>query len=427
MALESSAYFKERAKVVGISDTTFALILEAGWSNMGSFAFACPQAPGGGDDAAFTRDVITPILGSEPDRGAIASLRRLFFEAYTFVVQDMRTRVDRSEDDPPRKLPRVEHQDRVAAVRSRLPGARLSDEREPGKSVVDAFAQMSEDGPLRYLPWNRIVSLRHEQTHGRTTKEWKPNKSGQITEKVTRETPAQETSTLFKLDSMLARRGVALEAARLLSYEAHQRLADRLFRALEDEPADPTLYDSTSLAQAAKADEYIFHQLSKRCTDGIARLPSGVYPLEAPLQELLDGVGFHHLLTPLPKARHSSSSGSGADPKLADPKRAARKMQQQLAASAKAPQPKAGPAPNPKSGKGNGKNKKHAVPRMPLELVGMAFMTPAGAKLCYDFNMAGCSGASPGGTCTKGFHGCCRFLQGGDPCLAPHSQRDHPS
>ena len=108
MALESSAYFKERAKVVGISDTTFALILEAGWSNMGSFAFACPQALGGGDDAAFTRDVITPILGSEPDRGAIASLRRLFFEAYTFVVQDMRTRVDRSEDDPPRKLPRVE-------------------------------------------------------------------------------------------------------------------------------------------------------------------------------------------------------------------------------------------------------------------------------------------------------------------------------
>ena len=111
---------------------------------MGSFAFACPQAPGGGDDAAFTRDVITPILGSEPDRGAVASLRRLFFEAYTFVVQDMRTRVDRSEDDPPRKLPRVEHQDRGAAVRNRLPGARLSDEREPGKSVVDAFAQMSE-------------------------------------------------------------------------------------------------------------------------------------------------------------------------------------------------------------------------------------------------------------------------------------------
>ena len=69
---------------------------------------------------------------------------------------------------------------------------------------MDSFSQMSEDGILRYLPWNRIVSVRHEQTHGRTTKEWKPNKSGLISEKVIRETPVQETSTLFKLDSMLA-------------------------------------------------------------------------------------------------------------------------------------------------------------------------------------------------------------------------------
>ncbi len=92
-------------------------------------------------------------------------LRRLFFEAYALVVSDMKTRVERGDEDPPRKMPRVEKEDRVEAVRLRLPGARLVDEREPASSVIDLFSQMADDGVLKYVSWGRVVSSRHEQLH----------------------------------------------------------------------------------------------------------------------------------------------------------------------------------------------------------------------------------------------------------------------
>ena len=330
MALESSAHFRERAKIVGLSEECVELMFSFGWNSMGTFAFSCSQAPGGADDSPFMRDVVTPLLGVDPDRSGVASLRRLFFEAYTFMLQDMRSRVDRNEDDPPRKLPRIEREDRVASVRLRLPGARLTEEREPGTTVVYLFSQMAEDGILKYLPWNRVVSLRHEQSHGRMAKEWRPNKQGVISEKMIRETPAQESSTMFRLDAMMSRRGVALEAARLMSFESHQLISDRLFSALEDEPADPSAYEVTSMAQAAKADEDICLQLSKLCKSGIARRPSGVYPLEEHLRTVLDGVRVHQLLSPLPKAKSSTA------PAIPNAKKAARKQQQLASAAAAA-------------------------------------------------------------------------------------------
>jgi hypothetical protein len=153
MALESGAFFRERASSIGIDDATVQALTVQGWSTLGEFAFATAQAPGtSSDDTQFRRDVVEPALGANPGPGPVAQLRRLFFEAYTMVASDMRSRVERTDDDPPKKLPRVERENRIDAIRRRLPGARLTDEREPGPSVVDAFTQMADDGQLRYVP-----------------------------------------------------------------------------------------------------------------------------------------------------------------------------------------------------------------------------------------------------------------------------------
>eukprot|EP00974_Lingulodinium_polyedra_P021185 2046249-Lingulodinium_polyedra.AAC.1 len=72
MALESEAYFRERAKAVGLADEEFAAVTAAGWRTLGQFAFATPQAPGAADDAPFVRDVVTPVLGPEPAAGPVA-------------------------------------------------------------------------------------------------------------------------------------------------------------------------------------------------------------------------------------------------------------------------------------------------------------------------------------------------------------------
>ena len=162
MALDSESYFEQRALLFGISQPVLDGLKERRWSTFGSFAFSCSHSPGSGDEAAFLRDVVTPLAGVNPEPGQLAALRRLFFEAFTMACSDLKGRLERGDNESPKKLPRVEREDRVESVRARLPGAKLREEREPGASVVEHFAQCAEDGVLRYLPWHKTVSSRHD-------------------------------------------------------------------------------------------------------------------------------------------------------------------------------------------------------------------------------------------------------------------------
>ena len=98
-------------------------------------------------------------------------VRRLHFEAYTFVAADLRHRVERTDDEPVRKMPRVERESRVEAVRERVGALAQSDERVPGASVVDLFNSMAEDGSLKYVPWTKIVSVKIEVIAAKLTVE----------------------------------------------------------------------------------------------------------------------------------------------------------------------------------------------------------------------------------------------------------------
>eukprot|EP00972_Heterocapsa_arctica_P018073 2670746-Heterocapsa_arctica.AAC.1 len=62
----------------------------------------------------------------------------------------------------------------------------------------------------------------------------------------------------------------------------------------------------------------------------------------------------------------------------------------------------------PIKGKGKGKVKgKRPGPSMPPTLIGKAFQTAGGEPICFQFNLqSGCSLASPGGRCPRGFHVC---------------------
>ena len=65
-----------------------------------------------------------------------------YLECFTLIASDMKNRVECTDEDPPRKFPRVERESRLAGIRRKLPGADISDERGPAPSVVDAFTQI---------------------------------------------------------------------------------------------------------------------------------------------------------------------------------------------------------------------------------------------------------------------------------------------
>ena len=59
-------------------------------------------------------------------------------------------------------------------------------------------------------------------------------------------------------------------------------------------------------------------------------------------------------------------------------------------------------------------------PRMPPELVGMAYMTDRDEPICFAYNLDGCDKADSGERCPRGLHVCAR-----PGCFKAHSQKDH--
>lgn len=431
MALESEAFFLERARAVGCGDDLVDVLRARGWTTMGRFAFATPQAPGAADDGPFRRDVLASLLGDEPFAAdKVAVLRRLFFESYTLVASDMRSRLERNEDDPPKKLPRVERENRVEAVKSRLPGARINDEREPGPSVVNAFVQMGDDGYLQYLPWHKTISAKLEAAEGKVFREWRPNKQGVISERLSKELPTQDVGQdLLKLEHVFVRRAVAMEAARLLSFAAHQRISDKFLEALEDDPADPDRYSRTSVAQVSKCDQEVFTLLSRKVRNGLVRKATGVYPLEEALNEILASARIQQLLQPLPRgarkepptasppvkhqdANKGDKASSSGDSKVLQT--ILNKLSDLRSGGSSSRQER-------DKGKGRGRGKgKQSAPRMPKELLGLDFAMANGDPICFAFNLDGCPSARPGERCDKGYHVCMK-----PRCHKPHSQRKH--
>ena len=81
-----------------------------------------------------------------------ASLRRLFFEAYTTAAADFKRRIGTTGEDAPRRIPaggRAERRQRLAA---RLGGFNLDDEVAVSNRLLESAVEMYEDNTLRYIP-----------------------------------------------------------------------------------------------------------------------------------------------------------------------------------------------------------------------------------------------------------------------------------
>ena len=97
--MDSEAYFDSRMVALGSPVGVQAEMRNRGWTSMGSCAFASPYQPGQADEGAFVQGVLVPVLGQNHAADIAAPrLRRLYFEAHTISIQDLRRRVERSDD-----------------------------------------------------------------------------------------------------------------------------------------------------------------------------------------------------------------------------------------------------------------------------------------------------------------------------------------
>ena len=176
-------HFEKKAASYGLSADSLDRMKARGWTTLGAFAFATSSPPGltGGEDVFWTQ-VGLNIL-KDPQSMELPGLRRLHYEAWITTSADMKYRLEKRDDDPPRKLPAIEREDRKERLQKNLGfGLKLSGENEPSHALVDLAVEMVETDALKRVPFEKCTSrdqeLRGEKVDKRLTE--RPVRQGRL-------------------------------------------------------------------------------------------------------------------------------------------------------------------------------------------------------------------------------------------------------
>ena len=145
MAVGSAASFKARMLSLGLPQTHVTA-----FENRRVFQ----------DEKPFP-DALEEMLGSPPG-DYLPVYRRLFYEAHTLAVQDLRSRLESRDGQEPRKLAMPERMERLSQLRAFLTGLTLDAQLEPSHTLVDREVSMAEDQSIHYLDLSLCTSRETE-------------------------------------------------------------------------------------------------------------------------------------------------------------------------------------------------------------------------------------------------------------------------
>ena len=422
--LDSEAVFVSRVEELGAVQPEINQMKLLNIATFGRFAFSASYTPGQADEGPLLALMANICQVDPAPQDRIPILRRIFFESYTLAAADLRARLEKRDDDQPRKLAQAERSARYAAQVLRLTGLDLVGELEPSHALVDLIFQMLDDNQLKYVPWGSCTKRDQELMGIKQDPLWKPDSQGVIREVRVQAELRADTSSDLRLKYALQRRSLAFDQARLVDYEKFEKWSSILLESYSKSPVEG--YRKVTIEQIQHADLEMFKVLIKSTRGGI-RPSGGLAPLEVALERAIVSAEIRLHLQPLP-------GGSGAGKRKLDNedgedkvnddehKQSQNKETDRLRRTV---ENLTGQLRNLKKSKGSGKGTKgkrggssnHSTIRMPTELIGQNAVTGEGDPICFSYNMGGCKGAKSGERCAKGYHVCSK-------CGAGHSQRN---
>ncbi|CAE7352777.1 unnamed protein product, partial [Symbiodinium microadriaticum] len=364
--LESKAAFHARAKEIGLNDAEIAVLASESHDTFGTFAFACNYVPGQADESALL-ELAARITSTDPaPAGRIPFIRRLVFESYTMAASDLRSRVERKDDDAPRKLAVAERAARHGEQVGRLKGLTLRGELEPSNALIDIVTQQVEDNQLKYVRWEQCTKRDQELMGIKSDPVWKPDSSGVIKEvKMPPDLKADLTSDLM-LRWALQRRSLAYDQTRIIDYNLMEEWSQILLDAYVQ--VAPEGYAKVTIEQIHKADMELFKNMMRATRNGIKIQSDGTKPLEEAFRAAKVAPEVRLILQPL----QSPSSSSLANK---------RKAPEPIELGAKASTTEEKLRRQVKNLQGQVKNLQ---------------TSNRGDNICFDYNLDGCDAAKPG-------------------------------
>lgn len=392
-SIDSNAVFRARGIQFGLAAADMDAMEARGWKSMSTFAFSCSYVPGTSDDSGM-KAIIDQIFGS-PDHAKGPLMRRLFFESYTVTAADLRSKVERAGDEPPRRMAPIERAARRDALQTKLSGIEISDQYEPSNHLVDMLVTMYEDGVLRYISLEDCATREAEMAGAKKTKEWKPNSSGHLAEVIREEGAKAAITTDLRMMQAFMRRGIAMEIANLLDFTLHEVLVRTLLKEYQREPLPGFM--RVSMDQVFRCDREVFRDLADLTRKGLQPNPRGIRPLDAHILNVLAKPSIAMLL--LPTQGKSPQGGASKEVRRTDNHDENPTAKKKTKGKGK--------------GKGSAKSQKpqSALPEW-ARLKGLKgnSKTRDGKPICYGYNLNECNDES----CSKGEHVC------------THCFKDHP-
>ena len=387
--LDSEPVFKTRMLALGVSNESLEKFIQKGINTLARLAYSSAAQPGTGDDSPFVQmvlDVLEKQNIQAVGMGEMSSLRRVWFEAHTVAVSEIRARVERTEGAEPLKMPVAERENRLREQQGRLSGVFITPSLEPSHQLIDYVNQMRTDEVLRYLDPAKCTSREQEIKGVKREAYLKQNTDGTLKVVKADEEMIVDVSTEFKARLSLQRRSLALDLAHLCPYDVSEHYHNFLFDLLLHDVPDS--HCRISLAQILSADKMVFQRMAEKCRGGISQRVDGTYPFVQALQDARMDPVVAACLAPLPKAAGGAKWDKGSPEKQA-------------------------------KGKGRGKNVKSTIEKkegskLPDYLRGLKRNTKQGKPICFGANMeCGCKFAKPGAACKKGLHVCMKCGKAG--------------
>ena len=391
--LDSTAHFSERCTRLGLAPAFVTALKNAGIESLSRIAFIIGQ-PGQPILNQDVDDFITRVLGRAGTIAEASSVKRLTFEAHTYLVATLRQQVDHSEDTQPRKVAFAERTQRMEALRADLRGVDIRGELEPAHALLDKTCKMFDDNSIKWLEPSTCVS-RSMEVQGTTKARELTLEKGALILK-SDDKMSCPTDSEIKLHYAFTRRAVALAFARIMTFQQHSAWETFLFESLHNEV--PPGYTRASLSQVVSCDKAAWARLATlNCQ--VREDDQGNFPLGEALLALRTDPSIALYLAPLAKPVQAVQSSSSA-----------RVSPYQ-------------PSTKPQKGKGKSAGKGKAPP-MPAELRGKYYKTASNDPICFAFNTSsGCSHSAtvkPGERCPKGMHVCAE-----PKCQQHHSLQQH--
>lgn len=392
--IDSVPVFETRLAAVGVSPVYIAKLKSKKVDTLAKLAYISASQPGTGDESAFLEALrLTLDLGeiSELPTGELSSLRRVWFEAHTVAVSEIRSQVERTEGSEPVRMPVPERELRLKELQARLQGVSITATLEPSHQLIDFCNQIRSDETLRYIDPTKCTSREQEIKGVKKDTFLKPAVDGTVKVVNQEERLVADMNGEFRIRMALQRRSLAMELVKLAHYNKFEAYHDYLFQLVLSEVPDS--HDRISLAQIIRADKAIFVKMTEICRAGVSQRPDGSFPLEGALDRALLDPIVVACLQPLPKSKENGGKGMGQ-----------RNYDSSLSG------PYSSDKGSYKGAKGKGKNKKGKQGKgftVPKELEGLRTRTHRGENICFSANLhEGCSYARWGQRCTKGIHVC---------------------